>query len=128
MQALPSPFLVSNSNTCSANATHPDVKSGVHNIVSFNSSRLEVIDRLINDFNFYKFMNLKPTIYKNICSITTFIFFDVILSFYHVNSLRCAEEICPSVLSQTVNPGILFVSLFLGLLVYIIWSLIEKKK
>jgi hypothetical protein len=76
-------------------------------------------------------MNFKPTLWKSIVSFLTFIIVDFIIGNSAV--VQCLNQgggYCPQPVwySNLFDSGSLIVGLTIGLVIYIIWSLVQKKK
>jgi len=72
-------------------------------------------------------MNFKPTLWKSIVSVVLIIIVDFILAYFTM----CLVELgytCPLWYIFTLELKNIIVSITCGILIYLIWSLIEKKK
>ena len=67
-------------------------------------------------------MNLKPTPLKIVISIAAFIIVDLVLA----ASITCFDG-CPPWYHFTIEPELLMISFVAFLVVYFLWSFIEKK-
>ncbi len=68
-------------------------------------------------------MNFKLTLLKTIISVIVFIMVDYILA----NGVTCLDAPC-STSKLMLTPILILVGLIGGIIIYIIWSLIQKKK
>jgi hypothetical protein len=76
-------------------------------------------------------MNFKFTLWKSIVSFITFIFVDFFIG--NSSTIQCSMQeggYCPRLVwyNNLFDSGSLIVGLAIGLVVYIVWSLIQKKK
>lgn len=74
-------------------------------------------------------MNFKPTLWKSIISLVIVLISD----FFQANSIDCVPypgASCPPTLWKdfVFEPRIVIISLIIGLIVYITWSLLQKRK
>lgn len=68
-------------------------------------------------------MNLKPTLIKPIVSVVLFFAVNLFLA----SQVICTDS-CPPWYSFAFDRNIIFIGLVVAIVVYIIWSLFEKKK
>lgn len=71
-------------------------------------------------------MNFRPTVFKVIFSVILLIAVDLILSNFVICSTPTGGS-CPWVYTSLLNPTNLAISVISFVVIYVIWSLIEKK-
>ncbi|MGY4884752.1 MAG: hypothetical protein ACP5NZ_04210 [Nanobdellota archaeon] len=74
-------------------------------------------------------MNFKPTLWKSIVSLAGVVLTDLLLAKSSVNQIECMDIACKELFKgELVNINIIISSLIVGLIIYTIWSLFQKRK
>lgn len=75
-------------------------------------------------------MNFRFTFWKGIISLLAFVSTDFYMANLSLNELECMDLSCPKLLSEALmfDTSTVIISLVIGLIVYIIWSLFQKKR
>ena len=73
-------------------------------------------------------MNFRLTKWKSIISILGFLIVDVVISYFIANNIQCADfGKCPGFNDFLISWLITFPALVILVIIYIIWSLVERK-